>query len=613
VIFFGAPVRLRSMSVRRPNYAQRLLLPPSVDEWVPVGHPVRFISEFVDQVDLLAHGVVEPKGERGRPPVAADVLLKIWLYGFTQRIRSTRKLERACVEVMPFIWLTGNDPPDHNTIWRFFKDNRASLKKLFKTLMQAAAEARLVSFVLHALDGTKLQAASSTDSALHRKAIEEKLKALDQIIAQYMTEVEAAPSPESEGAQQMPKEMQELKARQQKIREVLARRVEDREDGLLGAPKGVEPEGQQALPSRDGSRDGAREDAMPVQAPPSDEGAPLTRVDEGTSAVEPAKDGTKSAEDSAPAQVDATSTSAAESQDDPMASASDPMHREALALQKELTAKLAKLDATGENHLSELEPDARMMKGRGMSGLAYNAQIVVDHDSDLIVACDVSAQCNDLKQLTPMLSEVREVYGRVADETTSDGGYDNGLELARAEAEKMPVIVRLREEPEAKGDFSKAHFEYDPKSNVYICPQGERLIQIGTNKSHASAEEPDAIYRCHNKTCPFRKQCSSDPRGRKIRRPPGEDARARQAQKQQDPGVKIKLSLRKEIVEHLFGIIKTVDGFRRFTVRGLEKVSAQWALVCLGVNLRKLAAVATWSGGKLMPLAAEAAAASAMG
>ena len=57
--------------------------------------------------------------------------------------------------------------------------------------------------------------------------------------------------------------------------------------------------------------------------------------------------------------------------------------------------------------------------------------------------------------------------------------------------------------------------------------------------------------------------------------------------------------LRKEIVEHLFGIVKTIDGFRRFTVRGLEKAEAQWALVCMAVNLRKLSAKATWKAGKL--------------
>jgi len=544
--------------VRGPNYSQRWLLPPSVDEWVPKGHPVRFVRDFVDAVDLSKHGIAEPKGERGRPPVAADVLLTIWLYGFTQRIRSTRQLEKACVERLPFLWLTGNDAPDHNTIWRFFKTNSGALKGLFKTLMQSAAEANLVSFVLHALDGTKLQATSSTDGALHRKSVEEKLKLLDEVIDQFAKEVEATVSKqnESDGAQQMPKEMQDVEARRQKIRELLAQRIDDRKDGRPEEPRAAEP--------------------IPLQ---------------------PAKDEPPAAAETAsPPALTSPAGPAAESTDDPLAS-------EAKALKSELEAKLAKLDAAGEKHLSEQELDARMMKGRAMHALGYNAQIVVDHDSDMIVACDVSAQANDLKQLTPMLGQVQETYGRVADETTADGGYCSGMELARAEEKGLPVIVRLREEPESKGGFSKAHFRYDAENNVYICPLGEKLIQIGTNRAHPSAE-PDTIYQCKDKTCPRRSECSGDPRGRKIRRPPGEDARERQAQKQQEPRSKILLGLRKEIVEHLFGIIKTVDGFRRFTVCGLKKVRAQWALVCLGVNLRKLAAVATWRDGRLVPLIA---------
>jgi transposase len=569
------------MSVRRPNYAQRWLLPPSVDEWVPKGHPVRFVSDFVDAVDLSEHGIAEPTGEVGRPPVASDVLLKIWLYGFTQRIRSPRKLEKACVEVMPFLWLTGNDPPDHNTIWRFFQKNHKSIKGLLKTLMRAAAEAKLISFVLHALDGTKLQAASSTDKALHRKSIEEKLKLLDQVIAQYITEVKTAASSEGGGAQEMPKEMQDLEARQQKIREVLARRIEDRGDGLLKEPQAAEPKPPPAPSSADPSTEAeaaGKTEASAAESPDDERATP-------TSSQERASSGVEASQEQSPPAV-------------------EPMRREAEALKKELQAKLEKLNGADANHLSENEPEARMMKGRAMSALGYNAQIVVDHDSDLIVACDVTAQCNDLKQLTPMLGQVREIYGRVADETTADGGYDNGAELARAEAENLPVLVRLREEPDAKGPFSKAHFRYDAHDNVYLCPRGEKLIQIGSNRSRASAEQPDAIYRCHHTTCPVRQQCSTDPRGRKIRRPLGEEARERQAHKQQQPCATQQMSLRKEIVEHLFGILKIIDGFRRFTVRGLEKVSAQWALVCMAVNLRKLAATAVWHNGRLVPLAA---------
>ena len=86
----------------------------------------------------------------------------------------------------------------------------------------------------------------------------------------------------------------------------------------------------------------------------------------------------------------------------------------------------------------------------------------------------------------------------------------------------------------------------------------------------------------------MRAQCTKDKKGRAIKRLATEDAFLRQVERQKPVNKQILYSLRKEIVEHLFGIIKWVDGFRRFTLRGLEGARAQWALACLAVNLRKL-------------------------
>jgi transposase len=595
--------------VRRPNYAQRFLLPPSLEDWVGQEHPVRFVRDFVDALELAKLGIKDPQGEVGRPPVGADVLLKVWLYGFTQRVRSTRKLERACREVMPFIWLTHPDPPDHNTIWRFFRDNRKALPKLFKQVVKTAAEAELISFALHALDGTKLQAASSTDTALHRKSVEEKLKRIDEIIAQYVGQVEAAASAEStDGRQEMPAAMQDADARRQKIRETLQRRLEERQEAQADkkAPEPPVQQGEQVFGGPSDANAQAPQTGT-AQRPEQRIAAETPRTNETTSVSTPEQAAEPTKHDPPPPRAGAGPQGSPPASS-PAEAKVEPLQREAELLKKELEEHLQQLDKAKANHLSEYEPDARMMKGRGMNALGYNAQVVVDHESDLIVACNVVADQNDVGQLTPMLEQVREQYGRVADQTVADGGYDSGAQFARAEDQQMPVLTRLREDSEAKGEFNKEHFRYDATENVYVCPRGEKLIQVGLNKSRPTAE-PDLIYRCGNKTCPVRAQCSKDPRGRKIRRPPHEEARERQANKQRDPRMAILLGLRKEIVEHLFGIVKTIDGFRRFTVRGLEKVNAQWALVCLGINLRKLYALATWHNGKLLPRAARRAAA----
>lgn len=96
------------------------------------------------------------------------------------------------------------------------------------------------------------------------------------------------------------------------------------------------------------------------------------------------------------------------------------------------------------------------------------------------------------------------------------------------------------------------------------------------------------VYRCLNRECPAQAQCTTDRKGRSIKRTPYEDALARQADKQKDGAMQQLLGLRKEIVEHIFGVLKANDGFRRFTVRGLEGARTQWALVCTALNLRKL-------------------------
>jgi transposase len=570
-----------------------LLLPPALDEWVPANHPVRFVRDFVDALDLSKLGIAEPVAEEGRPPYGPDLLLKVWLYGYMDRIRSTRRLEKACLEVMPFLWLTGNLHPDHNTLWRFFNAHRKALPALFKKLVKMAAEASLIGFVLHALDGTKMAAASSTDEALHRKGLEEKLKQLDVFIAAYMQEVNTRAEEDKGKDYAMPSGMADDEARRTKIRALLERRIEDRKDEELFKTKAAEPP---SLPN-DASGDGTAakpESTVATKSEPKSKAKPA--AEPPTS--EPTGDAQPGGNEPPQGHGTEPTAPASPSAQEPPAS---PLLVEAQALKRELQAKLAQLDEAGVNHLHEAEPEARMMKGRGSRALGYNAQIVVDHDSDLIVALDVVADQNDLAQLVPMLGQVQETFGRVADESVADTGYANGEQLKSAETKGIAVLVSLREEPEAKGEYSKAHFRYDAENNLYVCPRGEQLLQAGTNKSHATSVLPDEIYRCTNKSCPVRAQCTTDPRGRKIRRPHGEDARARQAEKQKDPRMGLLLGLRKEIVEHLFGIVKTIDGFRRFTVRGLEKARAQWALVGLAVNLRKLSAMASWKAGALAP------------
>ena len=162
-----------------PDYGQQFLFPPALEDWVGLDHPARFLREFVDQLDLAALGFAVPMAVAGRPPYHPSLLLKIWLYGYYHRIRSTRKLEVAGREQLSLLWLTGLIQPDPNSLWRFWRDNQKALREIFKQTVQVAVRTGAVGLALQALDGTKIQAAASTPQGWSKEYMEKLLAQLE--------------------------------------------------------------------------------------------------------------------------------------------------------------------------------------------------------------------------------------------------------------------------------------------------------------------------------------------------------------------------------------------------------------------------------------------------
>lgn len=205
---------------KRADYSEIYLFPPSLEDWVGADHPVRFVREFVDALDMKGLGFKVRESEEGRPNYAADLLLKAWLYGYLMRIRSSRRLEEACRENIGLIWLTGRNEPDHNTLWRFFSGNKAALRNVFKQVVRVAARAQLIGVVLHAVDGTKIAARSSRATGQHREDLEKALEKLDSSVDEMMSETSEVERGE-QGEYRLPEGLKEQEQLREKIRAAL--------------------------------------------------------------------------------------------------------------------------------------------------------------------------------------------------------------------------------------------------------------------------------------------------------------------------------------------------------------------------------------------------------
>jgi transposase len=163
-----------------------------VEDWVGPDHPARFVREFVDGIEMKALGFEQPaEGVEGRPAYSPKLLLRAWIYGYLKKTRSSRKLEEACQEQMGFVWLCGGLRPDHNTLWRFWKANRLTLRKLFKQTVQVAAKLEMVGFVAQAVDGTKIQALCSSRRKCDEASLKRWLEDLDEQVEKQVEEHEA--------------------------------------------------------------------------------------------------------------------------------------------------------------------------------------------------------------------------------------------------------------------------------------------------------------------------------------------------------------------------------------------------------------------------------------
>ena len=169
------------------NRDQELLLPDSLENYVSEDNPVRFIEGFVDKLDLLECGFIEERASHaGRPSYSPRDMLKLYLYGYSNRTRSSRMLERACHINMEVIWLMRRLKPDHKTIAEFRRKNPKAFKAVFRQFVLLCRSLGLVRGELVAIDGTQLKAVNNPKKNLTRTRLKRMINDADKQIETYL-------------------------------------------------------------------------------------------------------------------------------------------------------------------------------------------------------------------------------------------------------------------------------------------------------------------------------------------------------------------------------------------------------------------------------------------
>lgn len=145
-----------------------LLLPPSLDDWLPQDHLARFVADLVDEVLDLGPVLADYTAKRGYPPYDPPLMLRLLIYGYTTGVRSSRAIERRCADDIAFRFLAAGQGPDFRSISRFRRRHLDALADLFTQSLHLAQKLGMVKMGRVALDGTKLEANPSKHKATPR-------------------------------------------------------------------------------------------------------------------------------------------------------------------------------------------------------------------------------------------------------------------------------------------------------------------------------------------------------------------------------------------------------------------------------------------------------------
>jgi len=446
---------------------QPFLFPPDVREWLSEKHLANFIIEVVGELDLQAISRKYDRSHGGNAAFHPQMMVTLLIYAYCVGITSSRKIEKATHEMVPFRVICAGCYPDHDTIADFRRRHLKELSGLFVQVLQMCQKAGLVKLGHVALDGTKVKANASKHKAMSYDRMEKTIAELDSDVRKLLKQ---------------------------------ARETDDAEDKCYGKGKSEED-----LPEKLRFRE-----------------ARLKKIREAKAALE------AEAKEAAQVKVLEVEKRLAERAEEEAESGKKITGKSPVAPDPETAVP------KGKAQKNFTDTESRIMKDGASKGFeqAYNAQIVVDSATQIIVASGVTQETNDKKQLVPMMEKTKENLGSLPEKVSADAGYFSETNVTAKELVEVDLYIPPDRQKHGSHDLPAGEEAAITKKDLSVADQMRKKLQT---------EAGQDVYK-----------------------------------------------YRKAIVEPVFGQIKEVRGFRRFSFRGKEKVGFEWDLVCLTHNLLKL-------------------------
>jgi len=510
---------------------QLFFLPVSMRDWLDDGHLAWFVIDVVARIDTAAFHARHPNDGPGRPAYNPDTMLALLFYAYGVGVRSSRRIEALCRTDAAFRVIAAGATPDHATIARFHVDHEQALKDTFVDVLRLCAAAGLVSVGTIAIDGTKIGSDAALDANRGRAAVAAELDRLRAEVATILAEARATDAAEDGdqmlfGLDRLPVELSTRAGRAERLEAALASlEAADAADAEAAA--------ERAAAADEAATKGRK---LPGRKP-KDPNANLVRAEAEVQAVRNRVESALAKRAADRAALEARAIAEGHKPKGPTPAGLRRLERQDL---ERATARVAEARAAlanavdHERKVNVTDPDSRIMKTAGGWVQGYNAQAAVN-EQQIVVACDVSQDANDVGQYVPMVTAAQAalVAAGVADDigtVLADAGYWSDDNAVAQGPDRL--IATLKD-----------------------WKQRRAAREMGSTTGPPPVEASTLEAMEH-----------------RLRTPEGAKAYAH----------------RSHIVEPVFGDAKENRGWRRFRRRGLSEAQSEWALMSLSHNIAKL-------------------------